>query len=89
MTKHAVGKLEEAMRRVELGTVRKCEIGKVRGEVLELRVNQDRRWYRLLFARDGDGYLALLLGVKKTNQLDPGWIDTAAERLGEHRNRNN
>lgn len=87
MTKHAVGKLEEAMQRVELGTAKPGEIGKVRGDVLELRVNQDKRWYRLLFARDEDGYVALLLGAKKTNQMEVGWIDTAAERLGEHRER--
>jgi putative component of toxin-antitoxin plasmid stabilization module len=85
MSKHAVGKLEEAMQRVELGIAKPGEIGKVRGEILELRVNQDKRWYRLLFARDEGGYVALLLGAKKTNQMQDGWIDTAEERLGEHR----
>jgi len=85
MSKHAVGKLEEAMWRVEVGLAKPHETSKVRGDVLELRVNQDKRWYRLLFARVNDDYVALLLGAKKTNRLDDGWITTALQRLEDHR----
>lgn len=85
ISNYAAAKVSEAMYRVESGTARPSEISKVRGDIYELKINQDKRWYRLLFARAGDTYLALLLGAKKTNQLDKGWIETAQQRLDEYR----
>jgi phage-related protein len=84
MSAHAVAKLEEAMQRVEEGSAKSSEVSKVRGEIFELRVNQDGKWYRLLFSKFEERYVALLLGAKKTNQLDKNWIATAAKRLSQH-----
>ncbi|GAA4152414.1 type II toxin-antitoxin system RelE/ParE family toxin [Leifsonia shinshuensis] len=84
---YAVGKLERAMERVQKGTAKPGECGPVRGDVWELRVNYDNRWYRLLYARTGDRFVALYIGAKKTNKLDPSWTDTAEGRLKEHRSR--
>ena len=81
----AVAKLELAMSRLENGQSRAGEHSRVRGDIWELRVNYEKHWYRLLFARDGDLYIALFFGAKKTNKLDSSWIETAESRLRDYR----
>jgi len=80
----AVAKLERAMKRVQDGTTTAKESDLVRNGVYELRVDIDKRWYRLLYGRKGGKFVALMFVVKKRNDLDPAWIDTSAERLGAH-----
>ena len=80
----AVAKLERAMKRVQDGTTTAKESDLVRNGVYELRVDIDKRWYRLLYGRKGGKFVALMFVVKKRNDLDPAWIDTSAERLGSH-----
>ena len=80
----AAAKLENAMRRLENGDAKPQEYDVVRNGVSELRVNADKRWYRLLYGRDGDNFVALSFLVKKQNKLDPNAIDTAENRLKEH-----
>lgn len=80
----AVAKLERAMQRLESGTAKAAEYDLVRKGVYELRVDEDKRWYRLLYGRNGSKYVALIFIVKKKNKLDPTDIDTAIARLAEH-----
>ncbi len=84
MSKVAIAKLERGMRRIQDSQTRGKEIGKVRGEVWELRIDVDARWYRLLWAKKGDRWVALLLVAKKRNDLHSDWIETAESRLSEH-----
>lgn len=80
----AIGRLERAMKRLEEGTSTPQETDIVRGGVSELRVDVDKRWYRLLWGRCGDRFVALIFIVKKSNKLKNNDIETAASRLAEH-----
>lgn len=81
---NAISKLERAMQRVELGTSGAKETDHVRDGVHELRVDIDKRWYRLLYGRKDGKYVALVFVVKKRNALDPAWVATALKRLAAH-----
>lgn len=84
MSKPAIAKLEEGMSRVEKRTTRGGESSQARGSIWELRVDIDKRWYRLLFARVDERYVALTIVVKKRNDLDTAWLDRADKRLRDH-----
>ena len=84
----AVGKINEAMSRIEKGTARVKEFDLVKDDVYELRISADNRWFRVLYALHNGTYLALFFGAKKTNALDRGWISTASRRLKEYRKQN-
>lgn len=79
-----LAKLDEAMRRIDVGEARSGEMSKVRGDVYELRVDCDGTWYRLLFGKNGQKWVALVLLKKKRNQLDPKAIALALRRLKAH-----
>jgi putative component of toxin-antitoxin plasmid stabilization module len=82
MSAAAASKLKAAMQRQQDGEA--VDSSLVRKGVYELRIRIDGRWYRLLFGRKGDKFVALMLIVKKQNKLDNNDIDTALERLGQH-----
>ncbi len=77
----AIGRLERAMKRLEDGTSTPQETDLVRDGIYELRVSADKRWYRLLWGRCGDRFVALIFIVKKSNRLDKNDIKTASRRL--------
>lgn len=81
----AVSKVERAMKRLEDGTARPAETDLVRDGVYELRVQADKRWYRLLWGRDGDSFIALQFMVKKTNKLPNDVVKNAIKRLKAHK----
>lgn len=85
MTSTAVARLEAAMGRISSGLTLPGETGSVREGVYELRVNVDKRWYRLLYGRHKTRWVALFFAVKKRNDLDKAWIETAIKRLKEHK----
>jgi len=73
------------MGRIADGTTLPGETGSVREGVYELRVNVDKRWYRLLYAQHGSRWVALFFAVKKRNDLDKAWVATAIKRLKGHK----
>lgn len=85
MSLQAVAKLERAMKRLEDGQARAFEHERLRNDIHELRVNIDKRWYRVFYAVEGQSFVALGLLVKKQNKVDKRSIDTAERRLKEHR----
>lgn len=87
MSLQAVAKLERAMKRLEDGQARAFEHERLRNDIHELRVNIDKRWYRVFYAVEGQLFVALGLLVKKQNKVDKRSIDTAERRLKEHRSR--
>lgn len=80
----AAARLERAMKRLEDGNAKPQEWDLVRDGVYELRVQADKRWYRLLFGRCGDRFIALHFVVKKQNKLSATAISTAVQRLQQH-----
>lgn len=85
MSSTAIAKLEQAMVRVSEGTTSTGDVKSVRNGILELRIQADKRWYRMLFARLDANRVALLVIVKKTNRLEKKSIELAENRLREHK----
>ena len=85
MSATAVSRLEAGMGRIANGPLLPGETGPVREGVNELRVNVDKRWYRLLYGQHGSRWVALFFAVKKRNDLDAAWITTAIKRLKDHK----
>lgn len=79
----AVAKLERAMKRLEDGVDTPQETDLVRDGVYELRVQADKRWYRLLWGRSGKRLVAISFFVKKSNKIPKDAIDLAVTRLSE------
>lgn len=84
MSRGAVAKLEEGMSRIEKRTTRAGESSRARGAIWELRIDVDKRWYRLFYARVGERFVALTIVMKKRNDLDTAWLDRADKRLKDH-----
>jgi putative component of toxin-antitoxin plasmid stabilization module len=85
MSVTAAGRVEEAMGRISSGASLPGETGSVRPGVYELRVDVDKRWYRLLYGKHKTRWVALFFAVKKRNDLDKAWIVTAGKRLKGHK----
>lgn len=85
MKKHCslemAARIELAMHRLETGTAKPTEYDHVKRDVWELRVNGDKRWYRLLYSKSNGRYKALLLIVKKSNKIPPNDIKVAQSRV--------
>jgi len=80
----AAAKMENAMQRVSSGTSNAGESSLIRNGVYELRFQQDKRWYRVLWGRKDGQYVALVLLAKKQNKIDPRAVALAEKRLREH-----
>ncbi|MBH0009989.1 type II toxin-antitoxin system RelE/ParE family toxin [Salinibacterium sp. SWN1162] len=80
----AAVKMEAAMLRIEQGKATSSETSLVRGSVSEMRFQCDNRWYRLLYSRKYEHFVALHLIAKKQNKLDPGSIALAEKRHKKH-----
>lgn len=79
----AVAKLERAMKRLEDGVDAPQETDLVRDGVYELRIQADKRWYRLLWGRSGKRLIAISFFAKKSNKIPKDAIDLAVARLSE------
>jgi len=66
------------------------DVTKVRSSIWEIRVDGDRRIFRLYYAKAVGGspvLLGLVFAVKKRQKADPKVLDLAEKRLAEYRNR--
>ena len=76
--------------RVEAGRTLDRDVTKVRSSIWEIRVDGDRRIFRLYYAKAVGGspvLLGLVFAVKKRQKADPKVLDLAEKRLAEYRNR--
>lgn len=87
MTVAEATKVNVVCERIAAGTMRTKDSKHLRGEICEVRVQGNRRIFRLLYAYDND--TAVLLGLvflnKKTNKTRGQLIDLAKQRLTTYR----
>lgn len=90
LTPSETARVDEVLRRVEAGDTLDRDVAKIRNAIWEIRVDGDRRIFRLYYAKlggDSPILLALVFAVKKRRKADPKAIDRAEKRLADYRNR--
>ncbi len=89
LTKTELAKLRTLMKRVQLNRTLPGDVKSLGGGILEIRLDGDRRIFRLLYSEEDDGLLLLGLSFfqKKSQATPPTRKLTAVMRLKDWRKR--
>ncbi|WP_328582653.1 type II toxin-antitoxin system RelE/ParE family toxin [Streptomyces sp. NBC_00370] len=89
LSKTELAKLRTLMERVRANRTLPGDVKSLGGGILEIRLDGDRRIFRLLYAEEADGLLLLALGFfqKKSQATPPTRKLTAVMRLRDWRKR--